>query len=149
MDSFTRNGYSIFKEDVPRTRMNQLCQLLTVGSSNRLKDIPLDLKNGEIKGRLMVNDFQPNFTSRVKITLIKARHYPYFEQLIAYQGLLSARNDPSTASLLARRELALPDSRAFMPYEEFPALDEPAEENQVEFGKQWVESGISRMRKKT
>jgi hypothetical protein len=149
MDNFTRNGYCLFKEEVPCTRMNQLCQLLTTGSSNRLKDITLELKNGEWKGRLLVNDFQPNFTSRTKITLIKAKHYPYFEQLLAYQSLLAARNDSAAASLLARRELSLPDSRAFMPYEEFPALDEPAEEDSVEFGKQWVESGISHMRKKT
>lgn len=129
--------------------MNQLCQVLTAASSNRLKDIPLELKNAELKARLQVNDSAPNFTSRLKITLIKTKHYAYFEQLLAYQSLLSARNDPASASLLARRELALPDSRAFMPYEEFPRLDESAENPAVEFGKQWVESGIARMRKKT
>lgn len=36
-----------------------------------------------------------------------------------------------------------------MPYEEFPKLDESAEQPAVEFGKQWVESGMARMRKKT
>jgi hypothetical protein len=127
MEGFTRTGYCLFKEEVPRTRMNQLCQLVTAGSANRLKDIPLELKNGDLKARLLVNDFTPNFSSKVKITLIKARHYPYFEQLLAFQGLHGARNDPAAASLLARRELSLPDSRAFMPYEEWPGLDEPAE----------------------
>lgn len=149
IENFSRSGYFLFREDVPRARMSQICQLLTAGSSNRLKDIPLELKNGELKGRLLTNDFAPNFTSRLKITLIKARHYPYFEQLLTYQTLFASRNDPVSAGLLARRELALGDSRAFMPYEEFPKLDEPAEESAVEFGKQWIESGFSRMRKKT
>ena len=29
--------------------MNQLCQLVTLGSMNRLKDIEIDLKNNDIK----------------------------------------------------------------------------------------------------
>jgi hypothetical protein len=41
--------------------------------------------------------------------------------------MLGGRSDPASTALLARKELALPDSRAFMPYEEWPALDEPAE----------------------
>ena len=35
--------------------MNQLCQLVTLGSTNRLKDIEIDLKNTDIKNRLLVN----------------------------------------------------------------------------------------------
>lgn len=45
IDSFSRNGFHLFREDLSRTRMNQLCQLLTAAGSNRLKDIPLELKN--------------------------------------------------------------------------------------------------------
>ena len=35
-----------------------------------------------------------------------------------------------------------------MPYEEFIPFDEPTEEANIEFGKQWIESSFSRMKKK-
>jgi hypothetical protein len=63
---------------VPKTRMNQICQLISAGSANRLKDIPLDIKNADLKARLLPNEFTPNFSSKVKITLIKTKNYPYF-----------------------------------------------------------------------
>jgi len=41
------------------------------------------------------------------------------------------------------------DSKAFMPYEHFIPFDESAEDqNDIEFGKQWIESNFSRMKKK-
>lgn len=63
---------------MPKTRMNQICQLISAGSANRLKDIPLDIKNADLKARLLPNEFTPNFSSKVKITLIKTKNYPYF-----------------------------------------------------------------------
>ena len=39
IDNFTKNGCYVLREDVSRTRMNQLCQLIATGSMNRLKDI--------------------------------------------------------------------------------------------------------------
>jgi hypothetical protein len=50
--------------------------------------------------------------------------------------------------LIGRKELSLPDSKAFMPFEEFIPLDEPTESQDIEFGKQWIESDFSRMKKK-
>ena len=41
------------------------------------------------------------------------------------------------------------DSKAFMPYQKFIAFDESAEdEPDIQFGKQWIESNFSRMKKK-
>ena len=34
--------------------MNQLCQLVTLGSMKRLKDIEIDVKNNDIKNRLVM-----------------------------------------------------------------------------------------------
>lgn len=41
IDNFSRSGYCLFREEVPRARMGQLCQIITAGSANRLKDVPL------------------------------------------------------------------------------------------------------------
>lgn len=41
MDQFSRNGYYVFREDLSRVKMNQICQLITSGSTNKLKDISL------------------------------------------------------------------------------------------------------------
>ena len=71
--------------------MNQLCQLVTSGSTNRLKDIEVDLKNNDIKIRLLVNDFVPNFISRLKMTLIKNKDYAYFNNLLTYQSTFLSR----------------------------------------------------------
>jgi hypothetical protein len=89
--------------------MNQLCQMITSGSANRLKDISVELKNNEIKTRLTVNDFVPNFTSKLKITLIKNSNYPYFENLISYESSLANRSDRLNAyyTLLGKKELSL------------------------------------------
>lgn len=96
--------------------MNQLCQLITAGSSNRLKDIPIDLKNNEIKTRLIVNDFVPNFTSKMKITIIKTKNYIHFDHLLTYQNLVSSKADSHNGNLVSRKEYALSDSKAFMPF---------------------------------
>jgi hypothetical protein len=53
-----------------------------MGSSNRLKDINIDLKNNDIKNRLVVNDFTLNFTSKMKITVIKTKYYLHFDNLL-------------------------------------------------------------------
>lgn len=55
IDNFSRNGCYVLREDVNRNRMNQLCQLVIAGSMNKLKDIPFDLKNSDIKNRLTIN----------------------------------------------------------------------------------------------
>lgn len=93
MDQFSRNGYYLFREDITKVKMNQICQLITTGSTNRLKDIDIDLKNNDIKVRLQVNDFAPNFNSKLKITIIKAADFPYFDNLVSYQSALSNRPD--------------------------------------------------------
>jgi hypothetical protein len=41
IENFSRSGYCLFKEDVPRSRMSQLCEIITAGSAGRLKDISL------------------------------------------------------------------------------------------------------------
>jgi hypothetical protein len=51
---------------------------------------------------------------------------------------LNAQKVENSASLIGRKELSLGDSEAFLPFEEFIPLDEPAEEEDVEFGKQWI-----------
>jgi hypothetical protein len=93
--------------------------MITSGSSNRLKDISFDLKNNDIKTRLSVNDFVPNFTSKLKISLIKNSNYPYFDSLISYENSLANRGDRLNAyyTLLGKKELSLEDSKAYMPYE--------------------------------
>lgn len=96
--------------------MNQICQLITAGSSNRLKDIPVDLKNNDVKTRLTVNDFIPNFTSKMKITIIKTKNYVQFDNLLTYQNLISSKADLHNGNLVSRKELALSDSKAFMPF---------------------------------
>jgi len=93
MDQFSRNGYYIFREDITKVKMSQICQLITTGASNRLKDISIDLKNNDIKARLIVNDFAPNFNSKLKITIIKTADFPYFDSLISYQSAISNRPD--------------------------------------------------------
>ena len=55
IDNFTRNGCYVFREDVSRAKMNQICQLITTGSMNRLRDIEIDLKNNDLKARLLLN----------------------------------------------------------------------------------------------
>ena len=119
IDNFSRNGCYVLREDIPKVRMNQLCQLVVSGSMNRLKDIEVDLKNNDIKNRLIINEFVPNFNSRLKITLIKSRNYAYFNNLLTYQNTLLSRADNQQISyypLLGRKELAMEDSKAFMPY---------------------------------
>jgi hypothetical protein len=75
LENFSRCGYYLFKEDVTRTKMNQICQFITAGAANRLKDIPVPITNNEIAARFTVNDFAPNFSSKMKITLIKTKYY--------------------------------------------------------------------------
>lgn len=55
IDNFSKSGCYVLREDISKLRMNQLCQLVTLGSMNRLKDIEIDLKNNDIKNRLTVN----------------------------------------------------------------------------------------------
>jgi hypothetical protein len=117
--------------------MNQICQFITAGAANRLKDIPIPISNNDVAARFTVNDFAPNFSSKMKITLIKTKYYSHFEQLLALQTL-NAQKVENSASLIGRKELSLGDSEAFLPFEEFIPLDEPAEEDDVEFGKQWI-----------
>ncbi len=93
IDNFSKNGYYIIREDISRKKMNQICQLITSGSMNRLKDVDIDLKNNDIKNRLTFNDFIPNFTTKLKITLIKNKNYSYFNSLITYQSGLLNRID--------------------------------------------------------
>lgn len=92
IDNFARTGYYLFREDISLTRMNQICQLVTAGSSNRLKDITIDLKNNDVRNRLTVNDFVPNFSSKMKITIIKTKYYSHFDNLLTYQSLLSKQD---------------------------------------------------------
>lgn len=80
--------------------MNQICQLITAGSSNRLKDIVIDLKNNDIKNRLSVNDFIANFSSKLKITVIKTKYYSYFDSLLALQSL-NTKSEASNMGLVA------------------------------------------------
>jgi hypothetical protein len=117
---------------------------------NRLKDIPIELKNNDIKTRLLVNDFVANFTTKMKITVIKTRYYSYFDSLVSYQNGLNIKPDMHSFyyTLLGKRELSLEDSKAYMPYEEYIPYDDPTEEDDIEFGKQWIESNFSRMKKK-
>jgi len=98
--------------------MNQICQLVTAGSFNRLKDIQIDLKNNDIKNRLIVNDFVPNFNTKLKITIIKTKHYAHFDSLVGYENNLNIKSDLSSYyyTLLGKRELSLEDSKAYMPY---------------------------------
>jgi hypothetical protein len=105
MDHFSRTGSYIFKEDVSKTKMNQICQLITSGSMNRLKDIPINLNNNEIKARLMVNEFIPNFSTKMKITIIKTKYYSHFDNLISYQNNLSIKSDTHASyyTLLGKR----------------------------------------------
>ena len=93
MDQFSRSGYYLFREDIKKVKMNQICQLITTGSTNRLKDIDIDLKNNDVKVRLTVNDFAPNFNSKLKITIIKTSDFPYFDNMVTYQAALSNRPD--------------------------------------------------------
>ena len=93
IDNFSRNGCYVLREDVSRARMNQLCQLITSGSMNKLKDIPVDLKNNDIKNRLVVNEVVPNFNSKLKITIIKNKDYAYFNNILAFQNNLLSKND--------------------------------------------------------
>lgn len=152
IDNFSRNGCYVLREDVSQARMNQLCQLITSGSMNRLKDIEIDLKNADLKARLILNDYVPNFMSKLKITLIKNRDYAYFNSLLTYQSFLSGRAENQQNSyypLLARKEMAFEDAKSFMPYEHYLPFDESVEEEQdIEFGKQWIEANFSRMKKK-
>lgn len=106
IDHFSRNGYYLFREDITTTKMNQICQLITSGSLNRLKDINIELKNNDIKNRLTVNDFAPNFTTKLKLTIIKTKDYPYFDNLVSYESGLSTRTEHSSHqyySLLGKR----------------------------------------------
>ena len=106
IDSFSRNGYHILREDISREKMNQICQLITSGSMNRLKDIPVDLKNNDIKVKLSMNDFTPNFITKLKITLIKNQNYSYFNSLVTYQNVLQNKAEyPQNVyySLLGKR----------------------------------------------
>jgi hypothetical protein len=105
MDQFSRNGYYVFREDVARVKMNQICQLITSGSTNKLKDIDIDLKNNDIKNRLVVNDFAPNFNSKLQITIIKTANFAYFDNLVSYQNTLSNRSDTNNVyfNLLGKR----------------------------------------------
>lgn len=110
IEQFSRSGYYLFREDVSKPKMNQICQLITSGSLNRLKDISIELKNNDIKNRLTVNDFTPNFSTKLKITIIKTKDYPYFDNLVSYESGLSTRTDHSTHqfySYLGKRELSL------------------------------------------
>lgn len=77
--------------------MNQICQLITAGSTNRLKDLPFDVKNNDVRNRLNVNEFVPNFTTKSKITIIKTKNYAYFETLLTNQNTLNGRPDASNA----------------------------------------------------
>ena len=85
--------------------MNQICQLITSGSTNKLKDINIDLKNSDIKNRLVVNDFAPNFNSKLQTTIIKNTDFAYFDNLVSYQNALSNRSDTNNAyfTLLGKR----------------------------------------------
>ena len=85
--------------------MNQICQLITSGSTNKLKDINIDLKNSDIKNRLVVNDFVPNFNSKLQTTIIKNTDFAYFDNLVSYQNALSNRSDTNNAyfTLLGKR----------------------------------------------
>lgn len=38
-DNFGKTGFFILREDISRSKMNQLCQLIISGSMNRLKDV--------------------------------------------------------------------------------------------------------------
>ena len=142
IDNFSRNGCYVLREDISESRMNQLSQLISLGSMNRLKDVEVDLKSNDVKVRLLINDFIPNFSSKLKITLIKNKNYADFNSLLTYQSGLMNKSDNHQSSyyaLLGRRELALEDSNAFVPYEHFIAFDESVEEeDDIEFGKQWV-----------
>jgi hypothetical protein len=120
------------REDVSRSKMNQICQLIVSGSSNHLKDIEIDLKNNDVKTRLLINEFVPNFTSKLKITIIKNKDYCYYNSLISYQNGLLTRGDHHQSTyyaLLGKRELSLEDSKSFMPYEQFLPYDESAEDD--------------------
>jgi hypothetical protein len=105
IEHFCRTGYYIFKEDVSRTKMNQICQLITFGSTNRLKDIPINLNNNDIKSRLLVNDFVANFSTKMKITLIKTKYYPHFDNLLASQNNASSKQELQSSyyTLLGKR----------------------------------------------
>ena len=58
--------------------MNQICQFITAGAANRLKDIQIPITNADVAARFTVNDFAPNFSSKMKITLIKTKYYSHF-----------------------------------------------------------------------
>jgi hypothetical protein len=106
IDNFSRNGCYVLREDVSRVRMNQLCQLITAGSMNKLKDVPIDLKNNDVKNRLLINEVAPNFSSKLKITIIKNKDYAYFNNLLAYQNNLLSRDQNQSSSyypLLGRK----------------------------------------------
>ena len=100
------------------------------------------MKNNDVKNRLVVNEFVPNFISRLKISLIKNKDYAYFNNLLTYQNTLLGRVDHQQISyypLLGRRELVMEDSKSFMPYENYIPFDESADdEPDIEFGKQWI-----------
>lgn len=110
MDQFSRNGYYVLREDISLSKMNQICQLIMAGSMNRLKDVNIDLKNNDIKAKITFNDFVPNFSSKLKLTIIKNKDYAYFDSLISYQSGLSSRTESlhgNYYSLLGKRELSL------------------------------------------
>lgn len=129
IDYFSKTGFYVFREGVSQSKMHQICQLISSGSMNRLRDVQLNIKNNDLKTRLSFNETVPNFSSKLKITLIKDKDYGYFHSLVGYQNSLLTKTDhhqSSYYSLLGKRELSLEDSKAFMPYEVFIPFDEEA-----------------------
>jgi len=55
IDHFSRTGYYLFKEDISKKKMNQIWNLIEYASTNRLRDIPFNIKNNDIKNRLNIN----------------------------------------------------------------------------------------------
>ena len=92
IEQFSRSGYILFKEEISRERMGQICQIITLGSTNRLKDIQLNLKNLYSEKRLSVNEQVPHFTSKMQKTTMESKHYQAYDTYISYQNSFNLKS---------------------------------------------------------
>lgn len=126
IDSFSRVGFYLFREEVTLKKLNQLCQLITYGGSNKLKDIPLEFKNNELKAKVNPNETLPGFNTKIRMTIIKSQHYHHFENMVSFENSLNIKPDFNNIyyTFLAKKELTQDDTLSFLPFEDFILPDD-------------------------
>lgn len=78
INMFTNYGYVVFREDLPKEKALELCELISLGAENKLKPIKMDWVKEEYKTKITVED-AVGVNSKVKITLIESNNFAVFE----------------------------------------------------------------------